>query len=64
MAKDLLGRDMTATEEALVEAYEGLQAILERDDLTPCTKANVSEAVASLWQALNELALTEDRPDV
>jgi hypothetical protein len=61
--KDLLGRDMTPDEVALLEAYERLTALLERD-LDPIALASVKEATAALWQAVNALALTDDRPDL
>jgi len=61
--KDLLGRPMTATEQRLLSAYEGLKALL-REDLPPSAAANVREAVAALWQVVNDLALASDRPDV
>ncbi len=60
--KDVLGHDMTDTEERLLDAYERLKALLERD-LEPIAEAAVKEAVASLWQVVNGLALTDDRPE-
>lgn len=62
-AKDLLGRALTPVEQRLVAAYEGLKSLLH-EDLAPCAEANVKEALAALWQALNDLALPCDRPDV
>ena len=62
MSKDLLGNDLTDTESALLDAYATLQALLDRDDLTPAISANVKESIACLWQAINDLALTADRP--
>ena len=59
--KDILGNDLTAAERLLMEAYEGLKSLLE-EDLAPSVRSNVAEAVASLWQALNNLALTDERP--
>ncbi len=63
MAKDLLGREMTDWEARLVEAYEAL-ARLAASPLPPTAAANVREAMASLWQAVNGLALVDDRPDI
>jgi hypothetical protein len=60
---DLLGRPLTADEARLLEAYEGLKALLAHD-LPPAAQANVREAVACLWQVVNDLALVSDRPDV
>lgn len=62
-AKDLLGQPLTPPEQRLVAAYDGLKALL-REDLSPCTEASVKEALACLWQALNDLALPCDRPDL
>ncbi|MHC5011418.1 MAG: hypothetical protein ACYTG6_10770 [Planctomycetota bacterium] len=62
-ASDVMGNEMTAAEERLLAAYEQLKALLE-EDLSPSANANVREAVAALWQAVNNLALTDDRPDV
>lgn len=59
--QDVLGREMTVEEIALLEAYRQLLGLLERD-LPPCAAAGVKEAVASLWQVVNDLALTDDRP--
>ena len=50
-------------EQKLWAAYEGLKALL-REDLPPCAEANVKEAVSVLWQVVNDLALSSDRPDV
>jgi hypothetical protein len=61
--KDLLGRAMTTTEQELLGAYRQVLALLEREDeLSPTEAANVKEAVSSLWQAVNNLALTDERP--
>lgn len=62
-SKDLLGREMTDVEVKLLETYERVKALLE-EDLDPIADAAVKEATASLWQAVNALALTDDRPDL
>ena len=62
MANDLLGNELTDTEAALLDAFATLKALLDRDDLTPAISANVKESIASLWQAINDLALTDERP--
>ena len=64
MAQDILGNDLTEAEAALMAAYDTVKALLERDDLVPAVEANVKEAVASLWQAVNDLALMDRRPAV
>jgi hypothetical protein len=60
---DLLGRPIPETERRLLDLYRGLLALLERD-LAPCAEANVREAAAALWQAVNDLALSDERPDL
>ena len=62
-ARDLLGRPLSGVEQRVLAAYEGLKALL-KEDLPPCAAANVKEAIASLWQVVNDLALASDRPDV
>ncbi|MDJ0520469.1 MAG: hypothetical protein QNJ90_00185 [Planctomycetota bacterium] len=62
-AQDLLGRPLTDTEQKLMAAYETLKALLD-EDLGPSERANVAEALAALWQTVNNLALTDDRPEV
>ncbi len=62
--QDVLGNNRTASEQRLVEAYDVLKALHEDADLSPTAKAGVAEAVSSLWQVLNNLALTDDRPAV
>jgi hypothetical protein len=61
--KDLLGRDLTAAEARLLEAYRSVLALLELD-LPPCAVANVQEAAAALWQVVNDLALSDERPSL
>lgn len=60
-AKDLLGNDLTAEETRLLLAWEQLKALRD-DDLPPSARAAVEEALAALWQAINDLALTDERP--
>jgi hypothetical protein len=59
--KDLLGRDLTTEEHALLDAYERCLALLDLD-LPPTARAAAEEATAALWQAVNNLALTPTRP--
>jgi hypothetical protein len=61
---DLLGRDLTAAERALLDAYDGVLALLDGDDLAPSAEAAIKEAAASLWQAANTLALDVERPEL
>ena len=62
-AQDLLGRDLTETERRVLDLYRALLALLETD-LPPNVDANVREAAAAMWQSVNDLALTDDRPDL
>ena len=61
---DLLGHPLTGFEKELLATYEALKALLRHDDLAPCASANVKDAIAALWNAVNDLALTDDRPDI
>ena len=54
---DLLGNQMTAAENDVLAAYEALKALARRDDLPPCAARNVRKALASMWQATNDLNL-------
>lgn len=56
---DLLGRPLDADEQALLDSYEGLKALLDRP-LAPCAAANVRAALAAMWNAVNDLALTHE----
>ena len=58
---DLLGHALTEDEKKLMGAYETLKTL--RDEASaPMAKANLAEVVAALWQVVNNLALTDDRP--
>lgn len=61
---DLLGNALTPAEGRLLDAYRALEALHATDDLAPAVRANVAEALASLWQALHDLALLDERPSV
>jgi hypothetical protein len=61
--KDTLGRDMTPVEHRLVEAYEEVVALLGTPGLAPTTEANLKEAAAALFVAMNELGVASGRPD-
>lgn len=63
-AKDVLGNPMTEAEQDLMGAYERLLSLLSREDLPPSAESNVKEAIACLWQAVNDLALVDDRPAI
>ena len=59
--RDLLGRELTPEEARLLAVYRDLESLLELD-LSPAAEANLKEAIAALWQAVNDLALIDDRP--
>ena len=61
--KDLLGREMTATETKILRAHRSLTALLAEPDLPPCAVAGLKEAAAATWQVVNDLALRFERPD-
>lgn len=61
---DILGNPLTDSDRALLAAYETLKGLLDDGSQPPAVTCNVKEAVASLWQAVNDLGLTDDRPDV
>jgi hypothetical protein len=54
---DLLDKELTEPERELLAAYERLKNLAARDDLPPCAISNVRKALASLWQATNDLDL-------
>ncbi len=60
---DVLGTPLTDVESKLLSAYAALEALLE-EELPPSARANVAEALATLWQAVNSLALTDARPGI
>ncbi len=61
---DILGNPLTDTERALLAAYEQLKGLLDAENQVPAYTAGVKEAIASLWQVVNDLGLTDDRPAV
>ena len=54
---DLLGKSLTEQEQSLLDAYLTLKGLAARDDLPPCAARNVRKALASMWQATNDLDL-------
>lgn len=55
---DLLGREPTPDEAAVLEVYERLKELAARDDLAPCVSANLRHALSYAHNAVNDLALT------
>ena len=54
---DLLGNPLTEQEQELLRIYDALKTLAARDDLTPAVARNVRRALASMWQATNDLNL-------
>lgn len=54
---DLLGKPLSAQEQEMLAVYEALKSLVAHDDLPPCAARNVRQALASLWQATNDLGL-------
>jgi hypothetical protein len=54
---DLLGQPLTEQEQELLAVYDALKKLAARDDLAPAVARNVRKALASLWQATNDLNL-------
>ncbi len=57
MTTDLLGRELTPAEDAVLDAYQRLRAALARDDLPPCAAANLRHALAFAAVAVTDLGL-------
>ncbi len=54
---DLLSQPLTEQEQALLTVYQALKNLAAQDDLPPCAVSNVRKALASMWQATNDLDL-------
>ncbi|HLH60268.1 MAG TPA: hypothetical protein VKV20_01185 [Ktedonobacteraceae bacterium] len=54
---DLLGKPLTEQEQELLNVYNALKKLAAQDDLPPCVARNVRQALASMWQATNDLDL-------
>lgn len=57
MAVDLIGNKLTAQEERLLAAYEGLKALEAESGLAPSTESNVRVALSALGVAVGDLGL-------
>lgn len=55
--KNAMGVELTESERTLVDCYQTLVKVLERDDLAPFERRNALKAVAALWQIANGLDL-------
>jgi Family of unknown function (DUF6052) len=56
MTQDLLGNEMSASEEQLLAVYEQLKALCA-EDLAPVAASNIRAALALVHQVVNGLAL-------
>jgi len=56
MASDLLGNELTASEQRLLAVYEELKALCD-EDLAPLAHANVRASLALMHNVVNGLAL-------
>ena len=54
---DLLGKPLSTEEQELLDVYEALKKLAAQTDLPPCAARNVRQALASMWQATNDLGL-------
>lgn len=54
---DLLGKPLTEQEKQLLAVYQSLKVLAADENLPPCAARNVRKALASLWQATNDLDL-------
>ncbi len=58
---DLLGHPLTPAETELLDLYQRLKALLGRDDLDPCARAAARNALAALWNGVNDLQLEHEQ---
>ena len=54
---DLLGKPLSEQERELLNVYQALKNLAARSDLPPCATHNIRKALASMWQATNDLDL-------
>ncbi|HEX4010396.1 MAG TPA: DUF6052 family protein [Solirubrobacteraceae bacterium] len=57
MTQDLLGGELTASEQRLLAVYDELKSLAGDDELPPVAQANVRAALALMHNAVNGLAL-------
>jgi hypothetical protein len=57
MSVDLLGNELTASEQRLLAVYEELKALCAEEGLPPNAQANVRAALALMHNVVNGLAL-------
>ena len=49
--------ELTEQEQELLNVYDALKKLAAQNDLSPCVARNVRQALASMWQATNDLDL-------
>jgi len=54
---DLLGRELTPSEERVLAVYEELKALCGDEELPPLAHANIRAALALMHNAVNGMAL-------
>lgn len=52
--------EMGEAERDAVEIYQALKRMLKRSDLAPGVRANASQALACMWQVVNNLGLDDE----
>ena len=57
MTPDLLGREMTPSEERVLAVYDELKALCGDEEPPPVAQANVRAALALMHNAVNGMAL-------
>jgi hypothetical protein len=57
MSADLLGNELTPSEERLLAVYEELKALAADEELAPIAQANVRAALALMHNVVNGLGL-------
>ena len=55
--KDLLGKDPTEGEQAVLDTYHALKDLAAREDLPPCAARAARTALAQIWNAAVDLDL-------
>jgi hypothetical protein len=55
--KNTMGVELTQQQQTIVDCYQALVKVLEKDDLAPYERRNTLKAVAALWQVMNGLDL-------
>jgi len=61
--RDLLGRELDHDERELIDLYNRLRQLSEREDIAPCISMNAKQAMVMLWNACNDLGLIYEETD-